>query len=131
MGVPTITEVRNYLGGLSSDRLGDATITINIGAAQIDVEMAKSDSAPENLVDKTYLVVTAYYAYRAYVAKLERTLGMVPAAAYNNMMLYKEDFDRFLAYVARGVGKTAIGPIMSYTPTIVPVTYEADAVGVA
>ncbi|TSA56336.1 hypothetical protein D4R42_03745 [bacterium] len=96
MGVPTVTEVRDYLGGLSEDRLGNDTININIGSAQIDVEMAKSESAPEDLVDKTYLVVTAYYAYRAYVAKLERTLGRVPAPAYNNLMLYKDDFDRFL-----------------------------------
>jgi len=124
-------DVREYLGGLSEDRLANNVIIINISASEIDVDQAKSESAPDALVSKAYLVVAAYYCYRAYVAKLERTLGQIPVAAYTNLMLYKDDFDRFLGYVARGVGKIAIGPIKSYTPTVVPITYEPDTEGIA
>jgi len=100
-------DVREYLGGLSEDRLANNVVVINISTSKVDVDQVKSATAADALVSKAYLVVAAYYCYRAYIAKLERTLGQIPAAAYLNLKLYKEDFDRFLGYVAMAGGAPA------------------------
>ena len=102
MSVPEMDDVREYLGGLSEDRLANNVIIINISTSKYDVDYAKSSTAPDALVSKAYLVAAAYYCYRAYVAKLERTIGRIPSVAYLNLKMYKEDFDRFLRYVKGG-----------------------------
>ena len=128
---PTVAELRTYLNDITTDRISNTVVDMHTSTAIIEVDLAKSATAAVALVQKTYLILAGYYCYRAYCVKLERSLGQLPATVYENLLAYKETADKFLEYVARGVGQTAMGPIMSYTPTVVPESYEEDAEGQA
>lgn len=126
---PTIQEVRDYLAGMEDDRVTDAAIQLQIVVSVTEVDQDKSGTATEDLVARAYLAVAGYQTYLAYASEFERTMGMVPGPILNHLSLLKAKAEQFLGYVKRGAGKEAIGPIKSYTPTVVPETYERDAEG--
>lgn len=127
---PSVVEVRIYLAGMEDDRVSDVAIEQQVLASTIEVDQEKSSSASELLIAGAYLAVSGYQTYLAYATEFERTMGMVPGPILNHLGLLKAKADQFMGYVKRGVGQIAIGPVKSYTPTVVPETYEKDAQGV-
>lgn len=126
---PSVTEVRNYLAGMEDDRVSDVAIEQQILASAIEVDQEASSSASELLIASAYLATSGYQTYLAYASEFERTMGMVPGPILNHLGLLKAKAEQFMAYVKRGAGQTAIGPVKSFTPTVVPETYEPDAQG--
>lgn len=126
---PTIQEVRDYLAGMDDDRVTNPAVQMQIVMSATEVDQEKSASVSEALVARAYLATAGYQTYLAYASEFERTMGMIPGPILNHLGLLKAKADQFMAYVKRGAGQEAIGPVRSYTPTVVPETYEPDAQG--
>lgn len=126
---PTIDEVRNSLGGMEDDRVIPDAIIIAIADGMLMVDKEKSATAPTDDISRAYLACSSYQAYLTYASEFERTAGIVPGPILNHLRELKEKCAEFVAFTKRGGGQTAIGPIKSYTPTVVPETYEPDAEG--
>jgi len=126
---PTVQEVRDYLGGMDDDRVTDPAVQMQIVMSATEVDQEKSSTASENLVARAYLATAGYQTYLAYATEFERTVGIVPGPILNHLGLLKNKADLFMSYVRRGIGQAAVGPVRSYTPTLVPETYEPDAEG--
>ena len=94
----TVTDVRRYLGNISSELLSDEQIQQAIDVATAEVNAKLPSDAP--LRDNAILVLAAYHAYLSYATSLETVAGIVPAIVLSKLQLLKQEAERLLSYAA-------------------------------
>lgn len=78
--VPEIAEVRQLLGEISVDRVPNTTIAIAINIAYNRVSMNAGAGTSNMIKEDATLAWACYETYKAYVAEMQKGVGMVPAA---------------------------------------------------
>lgn len=125
----TIDDVRAYLANICDDRLGDDTIAIQLRLASRYCDRYCSGTANIDYINDAVLTRAGWMSYIAYVTKYERSVGQVPPAMLgHSAVLEGLALEAMLSCGATMVARQ-IGPIKSFTPTVVPETYEEDAEG--
>ena len=78
--VPEIAEVRQLLGNMSTDRVPDTSVAIAINIAYNRVSMNAGAGTSNMIKEDATLAWACYETYKAYVAEMQKGVGMVPAA---------------------------------------------------
>ncbi|KXH76245.1 MAG: hypothetical protein AM326_03025 [Candidatus Thorarchaeota archaeon SMTZ-45] len=107
-------DVRDVLAKLSTLRVHDDTINKQIGLANTIVENESADGILEATLESARLVIATHLTLAAYAAKLERSVGAVPAEVASQLAFWKTQRDIHMGYIKRD------------TPTIQPMADQPE-----
>ncbi len=98
----TILEVRNYLNALPAELVNDESVRVQIELAIAEVNKTKSKIVLSSDLDNAVLALAGYKTYLAYVTRIERGEGAIPAPMLTHLADLKQISDSWLSYVKRG-----------------------------
>lgn len=126
---PTVDEVRNYLANICDDRLSEDTIVIQLRLAIRHCERYCSSSTIADIASAAMLARAGWMSYIAYVTMYERSVGQVPPAMLGHSAVLEGLALEAMLACGATIDARKAGPINSFTPTVVPETYEKTAEG--
>ena len=113
-----IQEVRDYLNKITTSRVHDDTITINIELANTIVENESSKEASDETIKDAVLTQAGYLSYLSYATEFERSVGRVPPPMLIHIDRLKAIADKFLTYAKRADNEQRKPPIMELSDTV-------------
>jgi len=112
-----VKTVREYLGGLTEDRVSDDVVQRWIEMATSQVTVEKSEVAAATVVDDAILAIAGHQVYLAYASKYERTAGQLPAPMLMNLQIYERFAGYYLGVAMRGTVGTA--PVIGLAKSLI------------
>jgi hypothetical protein len=126
---PTVGDVRAYLANICEERIGDDTIAIQLRLASRYCGRYCSSTAENDDVNDAVLTRAGWMAYIAYLTVYERSIGQVPPAMLGHSAVLEGLALEAMLACGATIDARKAGPISSFTPTMVPESYEKDAQG--
>ena len=95
-------DVRNFLNGVTTARIEESTIELQLEIANTTVESERGQNATTEQVDDAKLVYAAYLSLGAYAVKMERSVGGPPPNVAAQLDFLRTLAEAMMIYVRRG-----------------------------
>ena len=95
-------DVRNFLNGITTARIEEATIELQLEIANTTVESERGAKATTEQIDDAKLVYAAYLSLGAYALKMERSVGGPPPNVSAQLEFLSTLAEAMMSYVKRG-----------------------------